>query len=169
MSNHAVCLWFTGLSGAGKTTFARGLQLRRPSVTVLDGDDLRHVLSPKLGFSIEERTEHVHRVARLADLLVRQGRDVAVAMISPLRVHRQYARTVLPEGAFFEVWVDTPIEVCEERDPKGLYARARAGKIPNFTGISSPYEEPEEPEAIIRAGNIAREQLTELIEEIWGP
>lgn len=144
------CFWFTGLSGAGKSTVANLLERRLSSLGyhtyLLDGDNLRHGLNRDLGFTPEARVENVRRVAEVAHLMVDAGLIVLVCVISPFRGERQFARSLFAEGEFVEVFVDTPLDECERRDPKGLYRKARAGEIRNFTGIDSPYEAPEEPE-----------------------
>ena len=143
-------LWFTGLSGSGKSTVARAVEKqlfqRGRLVHVLDGDNIRHGLCKDLGFSDADRTENIRRIAEVAKLFVDAGVIVLTAFISPFRADRQQARDVIGTDSFVEVFVDTPIEVCESRDPKGLYAKARAGEIPAFTGITSPYEAPTAPE-----------------------
>lgn len=143
-------LWLTGLSGAGKTTIARGLEdsLEELGVTccVLDGDDLRKTLSADLGFSAQERLENMRRVAEVAKLFLNQGFIVIVALISPRRSHRAHVRSLFNEHKFIEVFVDAPLSVCEARDPKGLYRRARANQLKLFTGIDDAYEPPEKPE-----------------------
>ena len=144
------CIWFTGFSGAGKSTLAEALeaQLRAEgrAVYVLDGDKLRNGLNADLGFREADRIENVRRVAEVARLMVDAGITVIVALISPLRSGRDRARGLFAPGRFFEVFIDTPLAVCEQRDVKGLYARARQGLIPDFTGIDSPYEPPISPE-----------------------
>ena len=140
-------LWFTGLSGAGKSTVADLLEqmlhrLGRHTV-LLDGDNVRHGLNRDLGFTDEDRVENIRRVAEVAKLMVDAGLIVLVSFISPFRSERRVARDLVGPDAFFEIYVDTPIEICEARDPKGLYKLARAGKLPNLTGIGSPYEPPE--------------------------
>lgn len=145
-------VWFTGLSGSGKSTIAVEVERRlvlsgRPAV-LLDGDNLRHGLNGDLGFSEEDRRENVRRVGEVALLFAEAGVVALVPLISPFRASRDAARARVEQAGlrFVEVHVDTPIEVCERRDPKGLYAKARAGEIAEFTGISSPYEPPEAPE-----------------------
>lgn len=152
-SNTGACIWLTGLSGAGKSTTARALaELLRGcgrEVTVLDGDEIRARLSPNLGFSQSDRDANVLRAAALArDVLVRGGIAIC-ALISPYRSARDRARALVGRDAFVEVFVDTPLAVCEQRDPKGLYARARAGALPGFTGIDDPYEPPLAPEVTL--------------------
>ena len=149
------CLWFTGLSGAGKSTVANLLDKRLHAMGrhtyILDGDNVRHGLNKDLGFTAEDRVENIRRVAEVARLMVDAGLIVLVSFISPFRAERRLARELFGEGEFIEVFVDTPLEVAEQRDVKGLYAKARAGKIKNFTGIDSPYEVPEAPEIHLRA------------------
>jgi bifunctional enzyme CysN/CysC len=143
-------VWFTGLSGAGKSTIANLLERRLCALGyhtyLLDGDNLRHGLNRDLGFTDEARVENVRRVAEVAHLMVDAGLMVLVCVISPFRSEREFARGLFDEREFIEVFVDTPLEECERRDPKGLYRKARAGEISNFTGIDSPYEVPEAPE-----------------------
>ena len=147
-------VWLTGLSGAGKSTIATEAERRLfdlgRQAYVLDGDNLRHGLGSDLGFSPQERSEHVRRVGEVAKLFADAGLIVIVALISPYRTDRELVRAMVPPGQFVEVYVNTPIEVCEQRDLKGLYARARSGEIPAFTGISAPYEPPSEPELELR-------------------
>ena len=143
-------LWLTGLSGSGKSTIATELerelfQLGR-SVYVLDGDNIRHGLGSDLGFSPEDRTENIRRVGEVAKLFADAGVTCITAFISPYRADRELVRRIMPEGRFIEVFINAPLAVCEQRDPKGLYAKARAHKIQEFTGISAPYEAPERPE-----------------------
>lgn len=144
------CLWLTGLSGAGKTTIANLLETRlhaqaRHTYT-LDGDNVRHGLNRDLGFSEAARVENIRRVAEVARLLVDAGLIVIVSFISPFRAERAFARSLFLPGEFHEIHVDTPLAECERRDPKGLYARARRGELPDFTGVDSAYEAPEAPE-----------------------
>ncbi len=143
-------LWLTGLSGAGKSTIAdrleQEIQRLGKHTYLLDGDNLRHGLNSDLGFGLEDRAENVRRAAETAKLMVDAGLIVIVALISPLRAQRDAARALVAEREFIEVFVDAPLEVCEARDPKGLYAKARRGELPDFTGIDSPYEAPREPE-----------------------
>ncbi len=143
-------IWFTGLSGSGKSTLSNALEQRLFALGChtyrLDGDNLRHGLNRDLGFSAQQRQENIRRVGEAAKLLVDAGLIVTAAFISPFRQDRDMVRQLFAEDEFIEVFVDTPLNVCEARDPKGLYARARRGEIKNFTGISSPYERPLDPE-----------------------
>ena len=143
-------IWLTGLSGAGKSTIASRLeqeiQAAGKHTYLLDGDNLRHGLNRDLGFTLEDRVENIRRVAEVAQVMVDAGLIVIAALISPLRSQREMARSLVPEGEFFEIFIDAPLKVCESRDPKGLYARARKGELPDFTGIDSPYEEPLKPD-----------------------
>lgn len=150
----AAVMWFTGLSGAGKSTVAKALEERlfdRDVQTMhLDGDNVRHGLSGDLGFSAHDREENVRRVGEVSRLFFEQGTLTLCTFVSPYRDDRDRVRELLPEGRFLEVHVDCSIEVCKERDPKGLYEKAEKGEISNFTGISAPYEEPEDPEIVVR-------------------
>ncbi|MBY4953385.1 adenylyl-sulfate kinase [Pantoea sp. DY-17] len=148
--HQGVVLWFTGLSGSGKSTVAGALEqaLYRAGVNtyLLDGDNVRHGLCRDLGFSDDDRKENIRRVGEVAKLMVDAGLVVLTAFISPHRAERNMVRDLLAEGQFIEVFVDTPLAVCEARDPKGLYKKARAGELRNFTGIDSVYEAPDAPE-----------------------
>ncbi len=150
MGQRPYCIWFTGLSGSGKSTIASRLEQRLFTegrhTYLLDGDNVRHGLNRDLGFTEADRAENIRRVAEVARLMVDAGLIVLVSFISPFRAERRSARSLFAEGEFIEVFVDTPIEECERRDPKGLYAKARSGQLPNFTGVESPYEPPEHPE-----------------------
>ncbi len=161
----ACVLWFTGLSGAGKSTIAnmveRSLFAQGKHSTMLDGDNVRHGLNRDLGFTDTDRVENIRRVGEVARLMTDAGLIVIVSFISPFRSERQMARELLPEGEFLEVFIDTPLDVAEQRDPKGLYKKARAGEIANFTGISSPYEAPENPEIRVDTTTLSPEQAAE--------
>jgi bifunctional enzyme CysN/CysC len=159
------CLWFTGLSGAGKSTIANLIERRLSALGyhtyLLDGDNLRHGLNRDLGFTLEARVENVRRVAEVAHLMVDAGLIVLVCVISPFRSEREFARGLFMDDEFVEVFVDTPLEECERRDPKGLYRKARAGEISNFTGIDSPYEAPEQPEVHLLTSKSSLESMVE--------
>jgi len=149
--DNGFCLWFTGLSGSGKTTITnllvREMRARGSKLEVLDGDIVRENLSKGLGFSKEDRDTNIRRIAFVANLLSRNGVPVITAAISPYREIRDEARQMM-DGRFIETYVKASVEVCEERDVKGLYAKARSGEIKEFTGISDPYEPPKEPEIV---------------------
>lgn len=150
--HHSVVLWFTGLSGAGKSTLAHALEERlyqmKYHTFVLDGDNVRHGLNGDLGFSDKDRVENIRRISEVAKLFLEAGVIVLTAFISPFRADRNKARSLVGKD-FVEIYCECPLDVCEERDVKGLYRRARAGEIKEFTGISSPYEPPENPELSI--------------------
>lgn len=166
-------VWFTGLSGSGKSTVSRRVEQklleRGTYVYVLDGDNVRHTLNKDLGFSPEDRTENIRRIGCVAQLFADSAAVVLTAFISPYRQDRDDARALMDEGRFIEVYVDTDLATCEQRDPKGLYKKARAGIIPEFTGISAPYEEPEAAELTIRtAGKTIDESADEVIAFLEG-
>ena len=154
-------IWLTGLSGSGKSTIANALELRLNQLgkhtMLLDGDNIRHGLNRDLGFTEADRIENIRRIGEVAKLMTDAGLIVITAFISPFRAERNIVRSLLPEGEFVEVFVDTPLEICEQRDPKGLYKKARAGLIPNFTGINSPYEEPENPGLVLNTAELSLE------------
>jgi sulfate adenylyltransferase len=168
-SRAGVCVWFTGLSGSGKSTTAELLIKRLwdqgREVTVLDGDVVRTHLSRELGFSREDRDTNVRRIGFVASEVVRHGGTVVAAVVSPYRSTRDDVRTMVGTEHFFEVFVDTPIEVCESRDVKGLYAQARAGTLTGFTGIDDPYEPPLKPELTLHTTDTTPAANAELVLE----
>ena len=156
-NNHrGAILWFTGLSGAGKSTLAHAVEEELHQMGcrtfVLDGDNVRHGLCGDLGFSNEDRIENIRRVGEVAKLFMEAGIIVLTAFISPFRSDRERVRGMVEHGDFMEIYCDSPLEVCETRDVKGLYKKARAGQIAEFTGITSPYEQPENPELAVNTG-----------------
>ena len=160
-------LWFTGLSGAGKSTIANALESRLLRLGrhtyLLDGDNVRHGFNRDLGFSDADRVENIRRVGEVAKLFVDAGLIVMTAFISPFYADRDLVRNLVGEGEFIEIFVYAPLGVAEARDPKGLYKRARAGEISNFTGIDSPYEEPESPELILDTSKLTVEQSVDAL------
>jgi len=160
-------LWFTGLSGAGKSSLAHALEERlyqmKCRTYVLDGDNVRHGLCGDLSFSEEDRQENIRRIGNVAKLFLESGVIVLTAFISPFKKDRAIVRNMVEHGDFIEIYCNTPIEVCEKRDVKGLYKRARQGKIKEFTGISSPYEEPINPDITILTGKDAIDDCVEQI------
>lgn len=149
-------LWFTGLSGSGKSTLAHAVEERLHHLGcrtfVFDGDNVRHGLCADLGFSLEDRKENIRRIGEMTKLFVEAGVIALTAFISPLKEDRQRVRSLFPHGDFLEIYCAASLAVCEERDVKGMYKRARAGEIPEYTGISSPYDVPEKPELIVDTG-----------------
>jgi len=166
-------LWFTGLSGSGKSTIANALEQRLHQMGLrtylLDGDNIRHGLNADLGFGPEDRRENIRRIGEVAKLFVDAGVIVLAAFISPYRADRQMVREMVAPGEFIEIYVKCPLEVCERRDPKGLYRKARSGEIAEFTGISAPYEEPENPEVLIKTDKESVEKaLKKVIDVLRG-
>lgn len=165
---HGSCtLWFTGLSGSGKSTIANAVsnELFRQGINeyVLDGDNIRHGLNKDLGFSEYDRTENIRRIGEVAKLFVDSGKVVTTAFISPFRSDREQVRALFEEGEFIEIFVNCPIEECERRDPKHLYAKARRGEIKDFTGIDSPYEVPERPEITLLSNQLTVDETVEQV------
>ena len=165
---HGSCvLWLTGLSGSGKSTIAteveRILLDRGVHTYILDGDNVRHGLSADLGFSDEDRTENIRRIGEVTKLFIDAGIVVLTAFISPFREDRDRVRSLIGPGEFFEIYTKCPLEVCETRDPKGLYAKARTGEISDFTGIDSPYEAPLNPELVLDTGELSVEECVQRI------
>jgi adenylylsulfate kinase len=168
LNGHKSCvLWFTGLSGSGKSTLANAVDKRLYEQGlrsyVLDGDNIRHGLNKGLGFSPEDRRENIRRIAEVAKLFVDAGVITLTAFISPYREDRELARGLLEPGEFVEIYVKCPLEECERRDPKGLYEKARRGEIAEFTGISSPYEEPVAPEIVIDSAHTSIEEAADQV------
>lgn len=165
--HRSVMLWFTGLSGAGKSTLAHAVEeeLHRMGCRTFtfDGDNVRHGLCSDLGFSDDDRAENIRRVGEMCKLFLEAGVIALTAFISPFRSDRERVRSLVSQGEFFEIYCQCPLEVCEQRDVKGLYKRARAGEIKNFTGISSPYEEPQYPELAVETGSVSLEQSVAIV------
>ncbi|MGB0478269.1 MAG: adenylyl-sulfate kinase, partial [Parvibaculales bacterium] len=160
-------LWFTGLSGSGKSTIANAVEKKLHAngkhTFLLDGDNVRHGLNKDLGFTDAERIENIRRIGEVARLMTDAGLIVLTAFISPFRAERDMARAMVADGDFVEIHVDTPLNVAEQRDVKGLYKKARAGELKNFTGIDSPYEPPEAPEITIDTTALSAEEAADLI------
>ena len=158
LDQRGALLWLTGLSGSGKSTVAFRVEhalIERGCVAyVLDGDNVRHGLNSNLGFSADDRAENIRRIGEVGKLFVDAGLITLSSFVSPYRADRDQVRALLAEDQFFEIYMNTPLEICEQRDPKGLYKRARAGEIPNFTGISDPYEEPQAPELELKSDTV---------------
>jgi len=167
--HNSVILWFTGLSGAGKSTLAHAVERRLHELGcrtfVFDGDNVRHGLCADLGFSAEDRSENIRRIGEMAKLFVEAGVIALTAFISPYRSDRDRVRALAAPGDFIEIYCECPLDVCEQRDVKGLYAKARQGVIRDFTGISSPYEQPETPELAV---NTATLSLDACVEQVLG-
>jgi adenylyl-sulfate kinase len=169
-NQHSGCVvWLTGLSAAGKSTIAseleRELFSRGQHAFVLDGDNMRHGLCSDLAFSPEDRKENIRRIGEVAKLFAEAGFVCITAFISPYRSDRDLARSIAAEGKFVEVYLNVPVEICEQRDPKGLYAKARSGQIQNFTGISAPYEPPLKPELELRTDQLGLAECVAAIQE----
>lgn len=166
-AHRGVAIWFTGLPSSGKSTIAHAVEdrLHRMSCRtfVLDGDNIRHGLSGDLGFSAEDRHENIRRIGEVAKLFVEAGIIVLTAFVSPFRRDRELARGLLLHGDFLEVYCRCPLEICEARDPKGHYPRARAGEIRDFTGVSAPYEEPQNPELILDTAGLSIEESVDRV------
>ena len=162
-----LCLWMTGLSGSGKSTLANALEVKLNALGrhtyILDGDNLRHGLNADLDFTMEARNENVRRAAEVARLMVDAGLIVIVGLISPLRAEREHARSLFAPNQFKEIYLSTSLAECEKRDVKGLYQKARSGALKDFTGIDSPYEEPEAPEIELNTENLSVDQAVDLI------
>ena len=167
LNQKGVTIWLTGLSGSGKSTIAAELEHalieNRHQAYILDGDNIRHGLNKTLGFSPEERTENIRRIGEVAKLFTDAGIITITAFISPYREDRDAVRRLLSDGEFIEVYVKCPLVVCEERDTKGLYKKARAGEVKDFTGISAPYEEPLNPELTIDSSKLTVEESTRAV------
>ncbi|WDV06030.1 adenylyl-sulfate kinase [Lysinibacillus irui] len=168
--HHSFILWFTGLSASGKSSvanaFAQRLFERGNQAFVLDGDNVRHGLNKDLGFDEAGRKENIRRIGEVSKLFIEGGQIVLTAFISPYREDRQVVRELVEDGEFLEVFVKCSVEICEKRDPKGLYKKARNAEIANFTGISSPYEEPENPEVILDTEQYSIEECVEQLTDI---
>lgn len=160
-------IWFTGLSGSGKSTIANALERhlheKGNSTYLLDGDNIRHGLNKDLAFTKEDRMENIRRIGEVAKLFIDSGTIVLAAFVSPYREDRELVRNLVGSGEFIEVYIDCTIETCEKRDPKGLYKKARAGEINHFTGISDPYEIPDDPEIIVKSDQLTVKSCVELI------
>lgn len=165
--HRSAVLWLTGLSGSGKSTLANAIDLKLHESLVrsyvLDGDNIRHGLNKGLGFSEEDRKENIRRIGEVAKLFVDSGQIVLTAFISPFQEDRNRVRELFHEDEFIEVYVKCALDVCETRDPKGLYKKARKGEIPDFTGISSPYEAPTEPELTIETDRLSIDEASDIV------
>ena len=174
LGQQGVLLWLTGLPSSGKSTIAytveHALVNRGHLAYVLDGDNIRFGLNKNLGFSAEDRAENIRRIGEVGKLFVDGGYITLASFVSPYREDRDGVRTLMADGDFAEIFIDTPVELCEERDPKGLYKKARAGEIPNFTGVSDPYEAPENAEMVIKTATGTPEeaaaQILAMLEQI---
>jgi adenylylsulfate kinase len=173
LKQKAKLIWFTGLSGSGKSTLAVQLEAylheKGYATYLLDGDNIRSGLNKDLSFTEEGRVENIRRIGEVSKLMVDSGLIVLSAFISPFKEDREQVRKIVGAGNYIEVFVDTPLEVCEQRDVKGLYKRARAGEVKNFTGISSPYEVPENPDVVIKTAEMSVEESIDLVVRIVEP
>lgn len=167
LSQKPCVLWFTGLSGSGKSTIANAVEMKLfelgKRTFLLDGDNVRHGLNKGLSFSEADRIENIRRVGEVAKLFIDSGQIVLTAFISPFQKDREMVRSLLEQGEFVEVFVDAPLSVCEQRDPKGLYKKARAGEIKDFTGIDSPYEAPVNAEVVVKNDGISIENAADQV------
>lgn len=165
--HRAVNLWFTGLSGSGKSTLAHAVEERLHQMScrtyVFDGDNVRHGLCSDLSFSVEDRQENVRRIAEMVKLFLDAGVIALTAFISPMNADREYVKNLLGKENFIEIYCKCPLEVCEERDVKGLYKKARAGIIKNYTGISAPYEEPEDPALVLDSSVLSLDESVQQV------
>jgi adenylylsulfate kinase len=167
LNQHSIVVWFTGLSGSGKTTLAIALEeelFERGFLTqILDGDNIRTGINNNLGFSPDDRTENIRRIAEVSKLFLHCGVITLCAFVSPTQEIRHMVRNIVGKGSFFEIYVNTPIEVCEQRDVKGLYAKARAGEIKDFTGINAPFEYPEDADFSIDTSSLSLDKCVEMM------
>ena len=167
LNQHATLIWFTGLSGSGKSTLAVQLEAHLHALGyktyLLDGDNIRAGLNKDLSFTDEGRIENIRRIGEVSKLMMDAGIVVLSAFISPFKTDREYVKEIVGSEKYMEVFVDTPLEVCEQRDVKGLYKKARAGEVKNFTGIDSPYERPEQPNIVIHTHEVSVEQSIEIL------
>ena len=167
LKQRGVVLWFTGLSGSGKSTIANEVAYKLHSMGklsyILDGDNVRHGLNKDLGFSPEDRKENIRRISEVANLFADAGLITITAFISPYRKDRNFCRELVGKDRFLEIYVKAPLETCEKRDPKGMYKKARAGEIKEFTGINAPYEKPENPELIIDTDKVTIDESAEKV------
>lgn len=170
LQQKGIVMWFTGLSGSGKSTLARALEQklfeRGHACFVLDGDNIRHGLNKNLGFSPEDREENIRRIGEVAKLFADAGLIAMTAFISPYRKDRDKTRSLLNRDEFIEIYVKVPLDIAEQRDPKGLYKKARAGEIKEFTGISAPYEEPENAEVLLDTGSLSLDQCVDKLLQV---
>jgi len=165
--HQSALLWFTGMSGSGKSTVAHAVEARLYDhgvrTYVLDGDNIRHGLNKDLGLSPEHRKENIRRIAEVAKIMVDAGILVFSAFIAPYRESRAFVRELMGDLPYFECYVKCPLDICEQRDPKGLYAKARRGEIKNMTGISAPYEEPEKPDLVVETDALSLDESVDLV------